>query len=147
MIVDATKTFLQCLSSTPAKFRSHLRHLAGNFILTTAYGIDIQGEDDPHVAIAQDAALAFSAAANAGTYLVDTFPVLKYLPAWFPGASFKRQAEEWRRPMIATLTVPFEYVKNQLVCAQTCIMRKAQDLQGSGHSTTLNRGSKAGEDA
>lgn len=30
-----------------------------------------------------------------GKFLVELFPVLRFLPSWFPGAKFKRQAAEW----------------------------------------------------
>ncbi|KAL0066309.1 hypothetical protein AAF712_006740 [Marasmius tenuissimus] len=36
-------------------------------------------------------------ALNPGTYMVDTLPILEHLPAWFPGAGFKRKAREWNR--------------------------------------------------
>jgi len=32
-----------------------------------------------------------------GTFLVDQIPLLKYVPAWFPGAGFQRKAEECKR--------------------------------------------------
>ena len=30
-------------------------------------------------------------------FLVDSFPFLKYIPEWMPGAGFKRKAREWSR--------------------------------------------------
>jgi hypothetical protein len=48
-----------------------------------------------------------------GMYLVDYLPVLKYVPPWMPGASFKRQAREWRRLSRKMLDSPFRIVKQK----------------------------------
>ncbi|KAJ7618699.1 cytochrome P450, partial [Roridomyces roridus] len=45
----------------------------------------------------------------------DTFPILKHIPRWLPGAGFKRQAEEWRTLVLAFLEVPFAETKRQMV--------------------------------
>ena len=40
---------------------------------------------------------------------------MQYLPEWFPGAKFLREAKEWR-PAVETMSkVPFDDVKAQLV--------------------------------
>ncbi|KAI5899995.1 cytochrome P450 [Schizophyllum commune H4-8] len=50
--------------------------------------------DDEFVRVAEEAQLAMVSAARPGAYLVDIFPILKYVPEWFPGARFKRVARE-----------------------------------------------------
>jgi len=35
-----------------------------------------------------------------GRFLVDAFPVLKYIPEWMPGAGFKALAKKWRQTVI-----------------------------------------------
>ena len=40
---------------------------------------------------------------------------VKYLPKWFPGAKFQREAEMWRPFVYAMLNEPFDYVKSHLV--------------------------------
>ncbi|KAJ4477302.1 hypothetical protein J3R30DRAFT_3484398 [Lentinula aciculospora] len=49
-----------------------------------------------------------------GGFLVDLFSVLKYLPSWFPGASFKRKARAWYGIRQATITPPFVQVKQAM---------------------------------
>ena len=44
-----------------------------------------------------------------------TAPV-KYIPSWFPGAGFKRNAESWRSLMQEFVDIPFEFVKQNMVC-------------------------------
>lgn len=35
-------------------------------------------------------------------------PLVKYIPWWFPGARFKRQAREWKKSVQGTLDKPYE---------------------------------------
>lgn len=46
----------------------------------------------------------------------DYIPSLKYIPLWFPGASFKRQALEWRIAVDQMADLPFELIKKKIVC-------------------------------
>ena len=36
---------------------------------------------------------------------------MKYVPAWFPGAKFKRQAREWKKAVDAMANVPYDAIK------------------------------------
>lgn len=40
---------------------------------------------------------------------------MKYLPSWFPGAGFKRQAIEWEQAVSDTYDLPWKDVKTVLV--------------------------------
>lgn len=55
-------------------------------------------------------------AAVPGAFLVDVIPLLKYVPKWFPGAGWKRKAEEWNALRTIFLQKPFEEVKARMVC-------------------------------
>ena len=46
-----------------------------------------------------------------------SWPV-RYLPKWFPGASFHREAEAYRKVLNDMVNVPFDIVKRQLVIVQ-----------------------------
>jgi hypothetical protein len=41
----------------------------------------------------------------------------KLIPGWFPGAGFKRQAEDWKRLGDQARSVPYDHVKAELVGA------------------------------
>lgn len=64
-------------------------------MLSSAYGIDVKSRRDSYTVKAEKVADCLARAGILGTYLVDYFPSLKYLPSWFPGAQFKRDAEVW----------------------------------------------------
>ena len=43
---------------------------------------------------------------------------MKHVPAWVPGAGFKRKAREWRALSRAMLERPFEMVRRNMVRAR-----------------------------
>lgn len=79
------------------------------------YGIKIQGLDNEYVQNAEEALEGFADAAVPGRYLVDTFPIMKYIPSWFPGAGWKRKANHWRHVNQEVCHGPFDMVKEQIV--------------------------------
>ncbi|EKM49142.1 uncharacterized protein PHACADRAFT_60089, partial [Phanerochaete carnosa HHB-10118-sp] len=64
--------------------------------LRIIYGVEVESENDPNIALVEEGVRILSVLSNAGAYLVDAFPILQYVPAWFPGAQFKRDAAKWR---------------------------------------------------
>ncbi|KAJ7633666.1 cytochrome P450 [Mycena polygramma] len=111
---ERNNTVLQNLLQAPDAFMNHFRHWAGQNILSIAYGIDVQPVDDPYVALAHETLHILSEASPPGKYVVDSFPILKHIPEWFPGAGFKRQAKEWRKLAHAMRDVPFAETKRQM---------------------------------
>jgi hypothetical protein len=89
--------------------------LSGQAILSTAYGVDVQPENDPFIGIAERSVQIFTETGQASAYLVDSLPWLKYVPKWFPGARFKRDAEEYCKVSRDNRDVPFLHVKRALV--------------------------------
>ncbi|KAF5382250.1 hypothetical protein D9757_008940 [Collybiopsis confluens] len=87
---------------------------SSDVVLSLAYGIQVLPENDPFVKIADEASDSFALASHPEAFLVNVLPVLRHVPAWFPGAEFKRKAKEWRKSIYALVEVPFEIVKAQL---------------------------------
>ncbi|KAJ4466342.1 cytochrome P450 [Lentinula lateritia] len=79
----------------------------GEIILTTIYGIAIKSSDDPFVATAIKAMEVISLATSPGQFLVESLPILRYIPAWFPYATFKRQSIQWQQNAIDAFTCTF----------------------------------------
>ncbi|KZW00539.1 cytochrome P450 [Exidia glandulosa HHB12029] len=80
----------------PADPRQQLRRMAGSIILRNAYGYEVTSDDDAMITLCETAIGTF-AKSRAPVWLVDAFPILRYLPSWLPNAGFKRQALEWRK--------------------------------------------------
>ncbi|KAJ8075750.1 hypothetical protein PM082_021380 [Marasmius tenuissimus] len=87
---DVGRKTIDRILQTPEKLVQHLRWNAGFVTMKVAYGYTIQDEDDHFVAIAEEASKIISAVTEPGKWLVDSVPILRYLPDWFPGAEFKK---------------------------------------------------------
>ena len=89
--------------------------LFGAMFLKISYGIDVQDSDDPHILQTEESLNGLNEASIPGAYWVDFFPILKYVPSWFPGAGFQKRAAHWRQINASMIQKPFDYVKDQLV--------------------------------
>ncbi|KIK57867.1 hypothetical protein GYMLUDRAFT_736512 [Collybiopsis luxurians FD-317 M1] len=87
---------------------------SSDVVLSLAYGIEVLPENDPFVKIANEAANSFAMAGQPGSFLVNTLPVLRHIPAWLPGAGFQRKAAQWRKSIYALAEVPFDTVRARL---------------------------------
>ena len=88
--------------------------------MNIGYGITVQESDDPYISIAEEVLTAVAEAGIPGTFWVDWFPILKYVPSWFPGAGFQKKAARFREAINTMAEKPFRHVQEQLVCFQVC---------------------------
>ena len=95
--------------------------VAAGTILSAVYGYDVQLTDDPFVAISEAAVGKFSESFFPGAKAVNVFPVLSYLPSWFPGAGFKRFAQEAHQLTSQMLQLPFDIAKKNMVRKQASL--------------------------
>ncbi|OBZ77609.1 O-methylsterigmatocystin oxidoreductase [Grifola frondosa] len=104
------------LIQDPAGFVTHIRQSSGALIVRLAYGyrISTERDEDPLVKIVEEAMRGFSRASEPGAFLVDSFPILKYLPEWAPGSGFKAVARRMRKDLERMCDIPFEFVKNEM---------------------------------
>jgi len=98
-----------------SKLLNNLRHTFAALLLDVTHGYKVADSDDPLIEAAEISFTALSEGAIPGRFLVDSVPLLKYVPVWFPGAGFKRLAKEWKEATIRMMDFPFETVKEELV--------------------------------
>ena len=94
--------------------------MAGETIMSIAYGLEIQPDDDPYVKTAEQGVRPLMAAAIPGAFLVDAFPFLKQVPKWFPGAGFQKKAKAWKKLARIMIEVPFAVAKKNIVRHPFC---------------------------
>ncbi|KAJ7247309.1 cytochrome P450 [Mycena rebaudengoi] len=112
--IAACHGLLRNILLDPDRVMDHLRHMGGALIFSTAYGFDVLPESEPYINRAVNALRTLSDAATPGKYLVDSLPILKYAPDWFPGAEFKRKAKVWRKQVRDSIDLPFASVKREM---------------------------------
>ena len=125
---------LKALLNNPHELREHIRTSIGNNTVNIVFGEEISTPDFDYIALADDAHYKFALAATPYRYAVDFFPIrecytnvrrvsslnhpylsVKYLPSWFPGATFKRQAREWQAELENLVFTPYKTVKERVV--------------------------------
>ncbi|KIJ68050.1 hypothetical protein HYDPIDRAFT_83068 [Hydnomerulius pinastri MD-312] len=100
---------------TPDNFLAHLQALSTSTIMALVYDYNVTGIDDPIVAHVERALdIAVKAVRPEVAAVIATFPFLKHLPPWFPGAKFKRSALLSRKYIAEWVEAPFKYVKKNM---------------------------------
>ena len=89
--------------------------MMGALSISIAYGIDVNLKNDPNIHYAEEAVKGLAGAANFGAFLVNSIPMLRYVPSWFPGAAWKRKAHVWNDWTSKMREIPFQQSLKQLV--------------------------------
>ncbi|KAJ7774715.1 cytochrome P450 [Mycena metata] len=105
--------------ASPQDLVEHLRRNAAAVIMKVAYGYPVTRNDDHFVAIAEEGMCysriqIASMASRPGKWLVDSFPILRFVPEWFPGAGFKSKARKWGQTLYEQSLEPHNWVKEQI---------------------------------
>ncbi|KAK1223031.1 hypothetical protein PQX77_014108 [Marasmius sp. AFHP31] len=107
----AASSLISNLTSSPEDFVSHVQLFTGSIVLKIVYGYTLKTKEDPYIRLIVDMQEGVIAAALHGQFWVDYLPILKYAPAWFPGAGFKRKAEKWKHLTREVGDQPWGWVK------------------------------------
>ncbi|KAF9451146.1 cytochrome P450 [Macrolepiota fuliginosa MF-IS2] len=91
------KGLLPNIYQDPRHVHDHVRSCVGGLSLSLTYGLPVLRNCDPLVRQSEETFTAAVAAAAPGKFLVSIVPMLKYIPEWVPGTTFKtigRQIDE-----------------------------------------------------
>ncbi|KAF8523771.1 cytochrome P450, partial [Hysterangium stoloniferum] len=109
-----SRNLLYQLRNSSDDWVSLIRHSTGAIIMEIIYGIEILPKNDPYITTAEFVVGLSAKIGTPGSYLVNTIPLLKRIPEWFPGAGFQRKAKIWKKTVLDMPTLPFQWVKNEL---------------------------------
>jgi len=93
-------------------YSEYAKTFASGIIMETAYGLHVKPKDDPYAALVETAASGIVESLTPGAFMVDLLPILRFIPKWFPGASFKRKAAIWEKELEDSCRIPYEFVRN-----------------------------------
>ncbi|KAF8524543.1 cytochrome P450 [Hysterangium stoloniferum] len=128
--IKHARDLLKRLQETPHDFMDHTRQLSGAITMDILYGIKVKPSGDPYLKLAEEALKVAAVAANPGTYIVDTFPILKYVPEWMPGAGFKVKARIWKEELGSKMPVmPHEECKRTMAAGNATVSYTASALE------------------
>lgn len=130
-----TRRFLQRTLSNPNELGKDLRKLDGAIIMKLIYGIEVQEKDDPFVSLIEKANGNFSVATAPGAFLVDVFPVLRYLPEWLPGAGFKQLGRSFASAFNDMVDVPYTHTRKLMSSGAAPFCFVSSTLDDENHIT------------
>ncbi|KAK0444635.1 cytochrome P450 [Desarmillaria tabescens] len=113
-LLDAmADTMVESFIKSPEEYVHHLRRNSAAVIMKVAYGYTVT-ENDDFIGVAEESARISAQALTPGRWLVDYYPIVRFLPSWLPFTGFKRQGAEWKKRLDSLSGVPHEWVKKQM---------------------------------
>ncbi|CAE6446806.1 unnamed protein product [Rhizoctonia solani] len=108
--IQEVKMLMKRLLTSPQDFLDHAKLYGQAVSLRIAYGHIVRDCNDEFIQTAEEFMKALAEALLPGKWLVEVIPSMRYIPSWFPGATFKRKAEEWAEATAKHRQAPFDYV-------------------------------------
>ncbi|KAL5634131.1 hypothetical protein ACGC1H_006083 [Rhizoctonia solani] len=90
--LDTALGLIYEVARNPSSFMKCTDAAIGTFTVRLAFGYSPKTQQDPILRLAHDAT-RYATTSLGQHWLVNDFPLLKYIPSWFPGAEFRRIAE------------------------------------------------------
>ncbi|KAF9261074.1 cytochrome P450 [Marasmius fiardii PR-910] len=141
-------TLIRRILSDPDDLISHLKFNSASTIMNVIYGIRIADEDDHFITVAETALDGMAKAAHPGAFLVDIFPIMKHIPAWFPFAGFQKKAQYWKKAVVEMRNAPFALVESCLkqgTASPSFVTNLLNDIQLRYEEKTLKKESLVSE--
>lgn len=104
-----------CLGSHTRQIERILHRLSISIPMITMYGYEVESFQDPCIVAAEESVAVGGDLLLPGRSWINTFPVLRYVPPWFPGATTRRIAEKAREINRRVKEIPFDFVKKKVV--------------------------------
>lgn len=80
------------------------------------FGYEVKSLRERSVAVIEETIELGAKLLLPGASLLSIFPVLKHIPAWFPGASSRKKAAEVSQLTKEMKRIPMDYVRSCFVC-------------------------------
>ncbi|KAG8708694.1 hypothetical protein FRC09_001089, partial [Ceratobasidium sp. 395] len=94
------RKFMRRLADNPAGFMENVHLMSASIAVQMAYGHKVESPDDCFVQSAEE--------------VMSVFSDVRYVPTWFPFATFRRQIAAWQWLGHAYRNKPFEFVEKQM---------------------------------
>ncbi|KAI0332487.1 cytochrome P450 [Cubamyces sp. BRFM 1775] len=130
LVENKTRDLVFEIFQEPNELLKHIRKSAGAIILMMSHGYQVQDENDPFVATVDEAMEQFAVCTAPGAFLANIFPALAHIPAWFPGAGFRKIAAAWRRTLDEMCDKPHEFVKQRMAAGTDIPNFTSNNLEG-----------------
>ncbi|KAI0794212.1 cytochrome P450 98A3 [Fomes fomentarius] len=133
------RNFLRSLLETPLDLSQHLKFAFAAMIMRIVYGIELREHDDRYYQMVERMAQVGEEISVPGRFPVESVPLLRFLPSWFPGGGYKRFATAAKRDIHFAISNLFDTAKGAMDEGSAKESFVTRLLQGNGV--------KEGEDA
>ncbi|KAG8708190.1 hypothetical protein FRC09_001388 [Ceratobasidium sp. 395] len=129
------------LSDTPRAFMQHAHLMAGSVAIRIAYGHRVNDSNDEFIRSAEEFMAAVGEATIPGRWMVETIPLLRFVPSWMPGAGFKRWTNEWAKKTVKHRQAPFDSAVKKIAegTAEPSFISKLLDSEDSAQVITAEQ--------
>ena len=79
------------------------------------YGLSIEDVKHSYIVKGQESIEGLDTARAPGAYFTEFIPILKHIPAWLPGAAFKRAALKTRESVWKAHHLPYRMTREAMV--------------------------------
>ncbi|KAF9046689.1 cytochrome P450 [Panaeolus papilionaceus] len=108
------RQLLKDLLKNPEEFRHYTKRTATAIIMAMLYGFDLSDQKiDYFTRLSEIATSKLVESMIPGAAVVDALPFLRHIPAWFPGAQFRRHAAYVKKHADVMLEAPMKVVTEQ----------------------------------
>ncbi|KZT69368.1 cytochrome P450 [Daedalea quercina L-15889] len=115
---------LNSLLRKPDDYAEHLhRHaiilvldclMTASLMMESTYGHTVTSDEDEYLHYAEAALKGTTEVASPGAAIVDFLPFLRHIPAWMPGAGFKRESAKVKLSIEEAHVKPYEMVERMM---------------------------------
>ncbi|KAK7028737.1 putative monooxygenase [Favolaschia claudopus] len=105
------RVLVRAVTDNPSELSQLVTERIGTILIRVFYGYYVNNSDDPFLTLIRASMNIFSQAAASGVWVVDSVPILKYLPTWLPGTSSLTTAQRWRNLVCKAVWAPYSWSK------------------------------------
>ncbi|EJD49807.1 cytochrome P450, partial [Auricularia subglabra TFB-10046 SS5] len=144
-----TALFLKKMLDPESDCTTELRYAMGKSLFAITYGLPPEVHFDEFMRMSDVLLDSFLEAIIPGRYLVETIPILRFVPSWFPGAGFKRYADYVKEISERHAAVYFDLVKDEMAAgsAPASFVAKCLEAQAAGELKSSLKSSDAEQEA
>ncbi|KAK7002188.1 O-methylsterigmatocystin oxidoreductase [Favolaschia claudopus] len=107
------------LNCPPKQYNNMINRFSTGVISQIVAGHKIEGDDDLYMQTTQALRDSLGRSGVPGSTALDFFPILRYLPSWFPGIPYSSIAKECRPRLQQLYDFPLQAVQSQLASRES----------------------------
>ncbi|KAJ7250652.1 cytochrome P450 [Mycena rebaudengoi] len=114
VLQEESHDLLKNILADPNAWLDQCHKFSGTVVLRLAYGYKPAGREDRLMKLINEAMIQWSEMTASGAFAVDVFPILRFVPEWFPFAGWKKKIPKYRQTLQDMLNWPYDWVREEM---------------------------------